>query len=48
MRQIKVKKIQRGISILMTMILVAIIGLLAEVALSAYQDYAAQEQVTKL
>jgi Tfp pilus assembly major pilin PilA len=31
----------------MTMILIAIIGLLIEVALSAYQDYSTQEQVTK-
>jgi len=47
MKQIKSKKAQRGLSLLMTMLMLAIIGILAEVALSAYQDYAAQEQVTK-
>ena len=48
MKQIKSKKTQRrGLSLLMTMLMLAIIGILAEVALSAYQDYAAQEQVTK-
>ncbi len=48
MKQIKSKKTQRrGFSLLMTMLMLAIIGILAEVALSAYQDYAAQEQVTK-
>jgi len=29
------------------MLLIAIIGILAEVALSAYQDHIAREQVTK-
>ena len=33
MKQIKSKKAQRGLSLLMTMTLVAIIGILAEVAL---------------
>ena len=47
MKQIKSNKTQRGLSLLMTMLMLAVIGLLAEVALSAYQDYAAQEQVTK-
>ncbi len=47
MKQIKSKKAQRGLSLLMTMTLVAIIGILAEVALSAYEDHVAQAQVTK-
>lgn len=47
MRQIKLKKFQRGLSLLMTMTLLAIIGILAEVALSAYEDHVAQEQVAK-
>ena len=47
MKQIKLKKTQRGLSLLMTMTMLAIIGILAEVALSAYQDHVAQAQVTK-
>jgi len=47
MRQIKLKKIQRGLSLLKTMLLIAIIGILAEVALSTYEDHVAQEQITK-
>jgi len=47
MKQINSKKTQRGPSLLMTMLALAIIGILAEVALSAYQDHAAQAQVTK-
>jgi len=47
MKQIKSKKTQRGHNLLMTMLALAIIGILAEVALSTYQDHAAQAQVTK-
>jgi Tfp pilus assembly major pilin PilA len=47
MKQIKSNKTQRGLSLLMTMLMLVVIGLLAEVALSAYQDHAAQAQVTK-
>ena len=47
MKQIKLKKTQRGLSLLMTMTMLAIIGIFAEVALSAYQDYIAQEQTTE-
>ncbi len=43
MKQIILKKAQRDLSLLMTMGVVAIIGILAEVALSAYQDYVSQE-----
>jgi len=41
------KKAQRGLSLLMTMVVLAIIGVLAEVALSAYQNYAAQPQAAE-
>ncbi len=47
MRQIKLNEIQRGLSLLMTMILIAIIGILAKVALTYYQDHIAREQVVK-
>jgi Tfp pilus assembly protein PilE len=47
MKQIKSKKAQRGLSLLMTMALVAIIGILAEVALSAYQDHVAQAKAAE-
>ncbi len=47
MKQIKSKKTQRGLSLLMTMTLVAIIGILAEVALSAYEDHVAQAQAAE-
>jgi Tfp pilus assembly major pilin PilA len=47
MKKIRSKKFQRGLSLLMTMALLAIIGILAEVSFSAYEDYVAQEQVTK-
>jgi Tfp pilus assembly major pilin PilA len=47
MKQIKSKKAQRGLSLLMTMTLVAIIGILAEVALSACEDHVAQAQAAE-
>ncbi len=47
MKQTKLKQTQRGRNLLMSMAVLAIIGILAEVALSAYQDHVAQEQVTK-
>ncbi len=47
MKQIKLKKAQRVLSFLMLMVILAIIGILAAVALSAYVDHVAQEQVTK-
>jgi len=47
MKQIKSKKAQRGLSLLMTMTLVAIIGILAEVALSAYEDHVAQAKAAE-
>ena len=47
MKQIKSKKAQRGLSLLMTMALVAIIGILAEVALSAYEDHVVQAKAAE-
>jgi Tfp pilus assembly protein PilE len=47
MRQIILKKIQRGLTLLQKMVIIAIIGILAQVALSTYQEYVAQEQTTK-
>jgi len=47
MKQIKSKKFQRGLTLLQIMIIVAIIGILAEMALPTYEDYVAQEQATK-
>ena len=47
MKQIKLKKTQRGLSLLMTMTMLAIIGIFAEVALSAYEDYVAQAQAAE-
>jgi len=47
-KQIGLKQVQRGLTLLKTMVIVAIIGILAEVALSAYQDYVARAQVTEV
>ena len=44
MKKTKLKKTQCGLSLLMKMALVAIIGILAEVVLSAYEDHVAQAQ----
>ena len=47
MKHIREKKPQYGLSLLMTMIVIAIIGILAEVALLAYEESVVQEQVLK-
>ena len=47
MKQIKLKKAQRGLNLLMTMVMLAIISVLAEVALWAYEDHVVQAQSTE-
>jgi len=47
MKQIKLKQTQRGLTLLKIMVVVAIIGILAEVALSAYEDYVTQAQAAE-
>jgi len=47
MKYIKTKRTQFGLTLLMTMLVIAIIGILAEVALLSYEGFVAQEEVIK-
>lgn len=47
MKYIKARKTQCGLSLLLTMVVIAIIGILAETALLAYEESVTQEQFIK-
>ena len=47
MKYIKTKRTQSGRTLIMTMVVIAVIGILAEVALLSYEGFVAQEEVIK-
>ena len=47
MKYIKTKRTQSGRTLIMTMVVIAVIGILAEVALLSYEGFVVQEQAIK-
>ena len=47
MKYIKTKKTQFGLTLIKTMVVIAVIGILGQVALLSYEGFVAQEEVIK-